>query len=68
MAVDTRKKRGSAIGVGPSTPVLPDPDGAIDASDRKQLAHSYSRARANPPPLGWNVIRAGGIRARITAR
>lgn len=42
MAIDSRNKRGSAIGVNPASPVLPNPDGGIGAGDRAQTAHIYS--------------------------
>ena len=43
MAVDTRDKRMSMIGLGSPVPsVLPNPDGAIGAADRAQLLWLYS--------------------------
>ena len=43
MAVDTRDKRFSIMGLGQPTPsVLPLPDGAIDTSDRSFFIFLYS--------------------------
>jgi len=43
MAVDTRDKRASCIGLGLPVPsVLPQPDGDIDAPDRLQVAFCYA--------------------------
>ena len=43
MAVDTRNKRMSMIGLGIPVPsVLPDPDGTISSSDRAQFLWLYS--------------------------
>lgn len=42
MAIDTETKRRAAVSViGPFIPVLPNPDGTIDALDRALLAHVY---------------------------
>lgn len=40
MAIDTAKKRASALGVG-QVGTVPLPDGQIDAGDRAQLAGAY---------------------------
>jgi hypothetical protein len=51
MAVDTRKKRASALNVGGAVPVtLPTPDGEIDAGDRRHLAGLYSGLEDEEPP------------------
>lgn len=78
MALDTRDKRGSAVGVNSVSPILPNPDGTVDAGDRAQLAQAHRGEQAeNPPPVGWRIVRAGspragvrsvGIRASIRAR
>lgn len=42
MAVDTRDKRASVLGVGCTwRVVLPSPNGSVDAGDRKQVATCY---------------------------
>jgi hypothetical protein len=43
MALDSRNKRGSALGIGlAALVVLPAPDGAIAQADRQQAAYSYA--------------------------
>lgn len=43
MALDTRNKRASAIGIdSPWLRVWPNPDGAFDQADRQQIAGKYS--------------------------
>lgn len=43
MALDTRNKRASAIGIGLALRlVLPSPDGAVGGPDRQQVAYSYA--------------------------
>ena len=43
MAIDTRNRRASAIGLGLAvTLVLPAPDGAVTAADRQQVAYAYA--------------------------
>lgn len=49
MALDTRDKRGSSIGLGLIL-VLPLANGAIDQGDRQQTAHSYRGILAVIPP------------------
>lgn len=56
MAVDDRNKRGSAIGIGPASPVLPNPDGAVDAGDRAQLAHAYRGFFSSTVVSGTNTL------------
>lgn len=42
MPVDTRDKRAASLMIAlPFSRVLPDPDGAIVANNRRQLAYSY---------------------------
>jgi hypothetical protein len=49
MAVDTRQKRASAIGLGlAALLVLPAPDGTIDQADRQQAASAYAGILAAP--------------------
>lgn len=52
MALDSRNKRGSAIGINPASPVLPNPDGSIAVSDRAQVAHAYSGLFASATAAG----------------
>lgn len=50
MAIDTRNKRASCIGIdGVYRTVYPDPDGTIDQADRQQSAGKYSGILADPP-------------------
>lgn len=43
MAVDTRNKRASAIGIGLALRlVLPAPDASVDQPDRQQVSYSYA--------------------------
>lgn len=50
MAVDTRNKRASCLGLAfAAALVLPAPDGAIDAADRQQTAYCYAGIAAAPP-------------------
>jgi hypothetical protein len=52
MAIDTRAKRSSVIGVGLPVPsTLPDTDGTIAAIDRQWLAWLYSGIAAGAPSL-----------------
>lgn len=69
MALDSGNKRGSAIAVNPASPVLPEPDGVIDAGDRAQLAQVFSGLvlAENPDPAGWRVIPGGSVRAVVDA-
>lgn len=47
MAVDTRNKRSSAIGVSlPWRGMLPDPDGSVDTEDRPHVVWLYSGIEA----------------------
>ena len=58
MAVDTRNKRASVLGLAMAvTLVLPAPDGALDAEDRQQVALSYASlaAAAVAPGVGYVV-------------
>ena len=50
MAIDTRDKRGSAIGLG-LVSVLPLADGSIDQADRQQVAHMYVGVLADAPVI-----------------
>lgn len=58
MAVDTRDKRASVIGLdAPHTHVFPNPDGSLaNANDRGHMAMKYSGIAADPP------ADVGGIR------
>lgn len=53
MAIDTRNKRGSAVGMV-STTIYPNPDGTIIAADREQITRLYAGIAAGggptPPP------------------
>lgn len=50
MAIDTRNRRASAVGVMlPFMGCLPLADGTIDADDRRQLAACYA-GLSTPPP------------------
>lgn len=43
MAIDTRNKRASAIGIDSIRPhVYPNPDGSLNQADRQQIAYKYS--------------------------
>lgn len=43
MAVDTRNKRSSVLGIGLAAAlVFPDPDGALAQADRQQAAYTYA--------------------------
>lgn len=48
MALDSRNKRGSSIGIGLIL-LLPLADGAIDQGDRQQTAHTYRGILAGAP-------------------
>lgn len=51
MAVDTRDKRFSMVGLANQfIPVFPNPDGTIDAADRFQYIHLYHDASLVPAP------------------
>lgn len=57
MALDTRNKRASAIGYDmPFLHVYPNPDGAITALDRQQIAWKYSGIAASPPTPGTRRV------------
>ena len=50
MAVDTRNKRASVLGVAMAvTLVLPAPDGAVAAADQNHTAYSYAGITADNP-------------------
>lgn len=52
MAVDTRDKRFSMLGLGmPPRLVLPNPNGSIDQGDRQQFAYSYRGIAFGAPSL-----------------
>jgi hypothetical protein len=56
MAVDTRNKRFSLIGLGlPAPRILPGPSGAITAADRAMLLFLYYSALAAPPTYAPRV-------------
>lgn len=43
MAIDTRNKRGSVLGIDLSfLHIWPNPDGALNQADRQQIAFKYS--------------------------
>ena len=50
MAIDTRDKRGSVIGLS-LVSVLPLADGSIDQADRQQVAHMYIGVLADAPVI-----------------
>jgi len=50
MAIDTRDKRGAAIGLG-LVVLLPLADGSVDQPDRQQAAHMYSGIQSALPPV-----------------
>lgn len=53
MALDTKDKRGSSIGVArPWSLILPTPDGAVNQGDRQQTAWSYRGISAIQGVLG----------------
>jgi hypothetical protein len=53
MAVDTRNKRASCIGVGLPVPsVLPNPDSTIDSNDRQMVTWLYAGIAADSPTFG----------------
>lgn len=58
MAIDTRDKRASCIGIdGPYRFVLPNPDGAAeDSGDRKQMAYKYRGGDAPPAATRGHLI------------
>ena len=47
MAIDTRDKRGSCIGIDSS--LLPNPDGSLNQGDRQQADYSYRGITAAAP-------------------
>lgn len=57
MAVDTRNKRMSMIGLAQVVPrVIPDPDGGVDtAAERQQHIGLYSGIDAGAPPVSTLV-------------
>lgn len=66
MALDTRNKRASAIGIAIAARlVLPAADGAISSADRAHLAYGYAGIQAGSPvpaPDGVVVVE-GALRA-----
>lgn len=60
MAVDTRDKRSSVVGITLPVPqVVPNPDASIDAADRQHVAWAYSgiaAAAPAPPASGAGII------------
>jgi hypothetical protein len=60
--VDTRDKRASAMNVGGTDLVLPNPDGTISDADRAHLAGVYRGLTAEP---GSSVSEAGATSACI---
>lgn len=50
MAVDTRNKRASVLGIGLAFRlVLPAPDASVDTADRAHVAYSYAGLAADSP-------------------
>jgi len=62
MAIDTRDKRGSIIGIG-LVVLLPLANGTIDQGDRQQTAHTYVGIVSDLPV----IIETGNIVDRIYA-
>ncbi len=60
MAIDTRDKRGSVIGLG-MVSVLPLADGSIGQADRQQVAHMYIGVLADAPV----IVVPGSIRVSL---
>lgn len=57
MAVDTRNKRFSLLGLAvPILLVLPAPDAAINQADRQQLAYCYAGIAADSPVVVENDV------------
>ena len=57
MAVDTRNKRASCLGIdGITRQVFPNPDGAIGQPDRQHVAYKYAGIAASAP--GGGIILA----------
>jgi len=53
MAIDTRNKRASCIGVCLPVPgVLPNPDSTVDSNDRQMTAYTYAGIAAGAPVIG----------------
>jgi len=70
MAIDTRNKRASAIGIGlPFRAAYPAPDSTIDASDRLHVAFLYSgiAAGAGAEPQYYPTRFLQGTFTRIAA-
>lgn len=68
MAIDTRAKRSSAIGVGVPVPsTLPDADGTVAATDRQWLAWLYSGIAAAAPVDAYEQIYSALVAIRQTA-
>jgi hypothetical protein len=68
MAIDTRAKRSSVIGVGLPVPsLLPTVDGTIAASDRQWLAWLYSGIAASVPVDAYEQVYSAIVRIRRTA-
>lgn len=60
MAIDTRDKRASCLGIaGQYRFVLPNPDSTIDQSGRQQAAFSYSGIAAAAPGGGAAIAVLG---------
>ena len=52
MAVDSKQKRSSAIGLRQAwLPVLPDADGSLDQGDRQDTAFSYMGILSSSPSI-----------------
>lgn len=58
MAIDSRDKRASCIGIdGAYRFVLPNPDaGAENQGDRQQMAFKYRGINASPPVVGGGLL------------
>ena len=68
MAIDTRAKRSSAIGVGLPVPsMLPDADGTVVATDRQWLTWLYSGIAAAVPVDAYEQIYSALVAIRQTA-
>jgi hypothetical protein len=78
MALDSRNRRGSALAVGLSGRVFPNPDGSINQADRQQLTYayrSYADAASSILPagiasaeaIGSAVVTSGGLTIVATA-
>lgn len=70
MAIDTRNKRGSALGfLQPSFQVFPNPDGDISiAPDRAQMCRLYFLEEREVTPVSWiSILSVSGAAASAAA-